>query len=128
MTRIRRSRTGILSLVISLILTAFVTAAGLVVNDTGDAAPPAPAAVGVTVSGRVMRWDGRAVPRARVSIANVHGTSRMALTNPFGYYRFTDVFPGLSYVFTVTDRRYLFNARIVTVQDEMPGLDFVALP
>ena len=88
----------------------------------------APTAANVGVSGRVLNRDGRGVAFARVAMTDENNNVVYAITNPFGYYRFTSVAAGQNYVISVTDKRYTFQTRLVTVNDELTDLDFVADP
>lgn len=45
----------------------------------------------VFISGRVLTPEGKAVPRAIVTLTDAIGIVRYATTNPFGYYRFNQV-------------------------------------
>lgn len=45
-------------------------------------------AANVTISGRVMSSDGRAIGRAQVRFNDVQGKPRTAVTNQFGYFTF----------------------------------------
>lgn len=87
-----------------------------------------PTAASVGVSGRVIDAQGRAISRAVVSLTDNEGRTRTAKTNPFGFYAFDDVAAGQSYTFTASAKGYSFNPRIVTVGDEITGLDFVGTP
>jgi hypothetical protein len=56
------------------------------------------------------------------------GSTRTALSNPFGYYRFEDVEVGQMYVLSIEHKRHLFdpNTLVINVADEMTNLNFVA--
>lgn len=86
----------------------------------------APTAARVSVSGRVATFYGAAVTRARVMMTDPEGNVRTALTNNFGYYRFEDVEVGNTYVFNVVSKQYQFSPRVVTLDDAMADLDFIA--
>ncbi len=87
-----------------------------------------PTAANVSVSGRVLDVDGRGVSGARVSLQNQQGEIVWAITNPFGYYRFTDVQSGLTYEISVAHKRFTFQSRTINVVDELVGVDFIAIP
>ena len=88
------------------------------------AAPALPTAASVTVSGRVTNSSGRAVARARVTMTDSNGETRYALTNTFGYYRFSKVAAGETYVFSASAKRYEFAPRVLTVNEETSELNF----
>lgn len=86
----------------------------------------APTAAHVSVSGRVMVDGERGLANAVVYLSDESGTTHMARTGSFGYYRFDDIEVGQTYIVTVTSKRYQFAAQIVSVNDEMTELNFVA--
>jgi CSLREA domain-containing protein len=88
----------------------------------------APTAASVTIGGRVLSAEGRAISRAVVSLINASGEIRYAATNTFGYYRFADVAAGETYVFAVSSKRYNFsrNPQVRTVVEETSEVDFTA--
>ncbi|MBC7899984.1 MAG: carboxypeptidase regulatory-like domain-containing protein [Saprospiraceae bacterium] len=87
-----------------------------------------PSAAGVSVGGRVMNNSLRGVSGARVSIMDSNGTTRLALTNPFGYYNFHGIQSGETYVVSVMSKRYMFSSasQTVTPNDDINSLDFFA--
>jgi len=86
----------------------------------------APSAASVSVSGRVLTSDGRGIRNAIVVLTNSQGTSQSARTSSFGYYRFDGVQAGETYVMSVASKQYQFTPRVVSVADELTGVDFVA--
>jgi hypothetical protein len=102
-------------------------------NNSGDFAAVAPSpqttgpsAASVEVSGRVLSGS-IGVYGARVYMVDQNGVTRVAMTNPFGYYRFIDVTVGESYTFNVSSKGDTFNPQIVTVNEELTSLDFQAI-
>ena len=87
-----------------------------------------PTAANVSVGGRVTTPDGQSIARVRVTITNMNGIARTALTNAFGYYRFEDIEAGQTYIVSAQAKRYSFNSRVLTVLDELTDLDIIALP
>lgn len=85
-----------------------------------------PTAANVGVSGRVLDLDGRGVSGARVAMQDQQGNTIWALTNPFGYYRFTNVPAGRSYLISVEHKRFEFQPRTIMVNDDLRNLDFTA--
>ncbi len=86
----------------------------------------APTAAAVTVSGRALTADGRAVSRARVSLTDSSGATRTVRTNSFGYYRFDEVGAGETYIFNVFSKRYSFVPQVITVMEDVTDLNFTA--
>ena len=85
-------------------------------------------AASVTVSGRVTTAEGRGVRNAIVSLIDSNGAMRSTLTAPRGYYRFDEIEAGQTVVISVRSRRFQFTPRIVSVQDELADVDFIAEP
>jgi hypothetical protein len=56
------------------------------------------------------------------------GETRVAFTNPFGYFRFTDVPAGETYIFNVRAKRYSFSqaTQIRSIFGETDNIVFVA--
>lgn len=90
--------------------------------------PLAPTAASVTVSGRVLTSTGRTVNRARVTITDMLGNSRAALTNAFGYFRIGNIAAGESHLVWVVSRRYTFEPQLISVGQDVTGLTITALP
>jgi len=88
----------------------------------------APTAASVSVGGRVLSANGRAVSRARVTLTGASGETRTALTNSLGYYRFEDVGAGETYIFAVISKRYSVAPQVVTVTEDLTDLNFTAHP
>lgn len=89
-------------------------------------APSGTTAATVAVSGRVTTFSGQGVSNARVTTTDFGGNSRLAITNPFGYYRFTNVSANGLYTFVVRSKRYTFTSRTVQVNDNLTDVNFVA--
>jgi uncharacterized delta-60 repeat protein len=88
----------------------------------------APTAAGVTLAGRVTTSYGSGIRSATVTLMDAYGTSRTAITNTFGYYSFSDVEVGNTYILTVSARRYTFteNTLVINLYDEYLDANFVA--
>ncbi|MDQ4122259.1 MAG: carboxypeptidase regulatory-like domain-containing protein [Acidobacteriota bacterium] len=85
-----------------------------------------PTAASVSVDGRVTTADGRGIRNALVTLAAPNGETRTALTGAFGYYRFTDVRAGETYVLTVVSKRFQFAPQVVSVAGDINELNFTA--
>jgi uncharacterized repeat protein (TIGR01451 family) len=96
-------------------------------NSATDTDTLTPTAAGVSVSGRVMAPDGRALRGSRVIITDSNGVSRSVLTNSFGMYKFDDIPSGDTYVMRVTSNLYRFSARTIQVSDSLSDVDFVGV-
>lgn len=83
-----------------------------------------PTAASVAVSGRVVDGRGNGVRGARVTITDSRGNTQTAVTSALGYYRFSSVTAGDSYVANVASRGFIFGPRVITISDSIAGLDF----
>lgn len=88
-----------------------------------------PTAAAVNIGGRVVKPNKRGIFRARVTMTDSQGEARTAFTNQFGYYRFTEVPAGETYVFSVNHLHYQFaqSTQIQSVTEDTFGINFVAL-
>ena len=87
----------------------------------------APSAANAMVSGRVMTTNGQGIRNAKVSLIGADGEIRYAVTSAFGYYSFTDIPVGETFVLNVNSKGYRFNSRLITVLDEITDVDLIAL-
>jgi hypothetical protein len=108
-------------------------AANWVVNGGTDASTngfnelcAAPTAAAASIQGRAVNAQGRAVYRAIVYLTDGKGESRTVVTNPFGYFRFPDVAVGETYFLNVSHRQYRFDPQVLTVTDDISGLEVIA--
>lgn len=87
-----------------------------------------PTAAPVSVGGRVLTARGFGVSRARIILTDSNGSMRTATTNSFGFYRIEEVVTGQTYIVSVSAKGYLFQPRVLTINDEIANLDFTAEP
>ena len=85
-----------------------------------------PTAASVTISGKVLNPNGRGVNKATVILTDSDGNGRSAVTNPFGYYRFTDVSVGSSYVLVARHKHFTFTQQFLSATEERNDLNFSA--
>lgn len=88
----------------------------------------APTAAVVSIGGRITASDGRGIRNAIITLTDSNGASRRTQTGSFGYYRFTDVEVGQTYVLTVISKRFVFAnpTQIITVNEELSEINFNA--
>ncbi|MEO6393535.1 MAG: cohesin domain-containing protein [Pyrinomonadaceae bacterium] len=87
-----------------------------------------PTAANSSIRGRLVSPVGQAVPYTHVTLTDSHGIVRTALSNPFGYFEFTEVASGQSYVIGAETRRFVFAPRIIEVGSDLIDLEIVAEP
>lgn len=90
---------------------------------------PTPTALSsVTISGRVTNAGGQGIGGIYVFMTDGGGNTRTAISNPFGYYGFTNV-PTGTYTVGASSKRYSFPApTIMQITDNISDLNFVAEP
>ena len=86
----------------------------------------APTAASATVSGQVATNFGRGISRAIVEITDQNGTKRTAMTNQFGYYNFSDVEVGGTYIINARHKRYKFNSQTISVNESLANVNLIA--
>jgi len=89
-----------------------------------------PTAAPVTLSGRTATTSGNGISGVRVTLTNMRGESISTLTNPFGYYVFSGVDSGESYLVSVSSKGYIFaqSTMLVNAVDNVLDNDFVGVP
>ena len=82
----------------------------------------------VTISGRVVHPDGTPVGGAILLLQDSTGNSFSALTNPFGFYIFSNIPSGKAYAVSTGSKKVFFNDRSIFVDDEIQNFNIVADP
>ena len=85
-----------------------------------------PTAAGVSIEGKVSVLNSRGVSNAVVTLQPSDGAARTARTNTFGYYHFNNVPSGQTYVLSVNSKRYQFQPRVVSPNENLTGINFTA--
>lgn len=83
-----------------------------------------PTAANVVLGGRVFDSAGYPKRSAYVTLTNAEGVGRTALTNPFGYYTFSDVEVGQGYTLDVRAKGETYETRFVMLLDNVSDVDF----
>lgn len=91
--------------------------------------PLAPTASNAMLGGRVTKADGNGIDKARITLTSSNGTTKRAITNSSGYYRFEDLPAGQSYIISIQHKTFRFDPPtvVVTLNESRENLDFVAL-
>src|SRR5204862_7795802 len=80
-----------------------------------------------SISGRVMTSEGQPIRNAVITLrGNSLGTPLKATTDSFGYYWFSGLTAGETYVVTATSQRFTFTvpSRVITLADNFMDVDF----
>lgn len=85
-------------------------------------------AANVSLTGRVLTSEGRAIRNAIVSLTDSGGVTRTAVSNTFGNYRFDELQSGTVYVIGATAKGRQFTSQFVNVNDDVTSFDLTAEP
>jgi hypothetical protein len=101
----------------------------LEVEDVSVQTPAIVTAATASIAGQLTTSDGRPISGGMVTLTDGPVT-RIAISNPFGYYRFDDVATGRTYVIGAGSKRYFFpNSPIaMTIGGDLLDLNFLASP
>lgn len=94
------------------------------------AAPLAPTAAQVTISGQAMSSTGRGIRNVFIRLTDANGAVRFATTTTFGYYRFANVNAGETYIITAKGKRFEFSqpTQVLNIGEDTYDINFVANP
>jgi hypothetical protein len=81
--------------------------------------------VTTTITGRITNSAGRGVSKASVTVRGAGGKARMAITNPFGYYRVTGLPVDTQFTIEVKSKRHVFESQTLMTEEEKEYVDFV---
>lgn len=95
-----------------------------------SANPLAPTAASVTVSGRVTTSSGRGIRNVLITMVDSSGASRTVASGTFGYFRFSEVPAGETYIFTATGKRFIFAqpTQVFSINEDFDDIVFVGEP
>jgi len=108
------------------IFVSSVTGSNLPTATTSATILVGPTAANANISGRVLRVDGRGVGNAQVELSDQSGNVRRVRTNAFGYYSFTDIAAGETYIISVRYKRYRFESQVLSVNNSLSEVNFIA--
>lgn len=89
----------------------------------------APSAATVSIEGRVRTENGAGIRNVVITLTESNGTIRTTASSIFGNFRFTDITVGQVVVLNISAKKFSFKqpATVLTLTEELLGLDFVAL-
>ena len=87
-----------------------------------------PTAANVSIGGRITTAAGGGIRGVRVSVTTQSGTVYQTTTGSFGYYKFSELQVGQTYLLSVEAKKYTFAnpTRIIDLQEDFTDADFVA--
>ena len=88
----------------------------------------APTAAMAVVSGRVKTADGRGIRNVYVTITFPTGETLTTASSTLGYYSFTEIPSGATYVISVAAKRYAFSqpSQVRQIMEDATDVDFIA--
>ena len=91
-------------------------------------APVGPTAATVAVSGHVTSPLGRGITGVNLSLTDSQGNTRTTVSIAGGYYQFTDVQVGETYILSATGKRFTFSqpVQVLNINEETSQVNFVA--
>jgi hypothetical protein len=94
-------------------------------SQVNSSMPPTTAAG--TINGSVVSKSGRPISKVNVLLVGNNGEVRTALTNPFGYFSFTDVPFGDFYVIQINSKKYISvsDSRSFQFTEDINDMNFV---
>ncbi|MDQ3130106.1 MAG: carboxypeptidase-like regulatory domain-containing protein, partial [Acidobacteriota bacterium] len=110
------------------IFVSSVTGSSLPTSTTSATILVGPTAANANISGRVLRVDGRGVGNAQVELSDQSGNVRRVRTNAFGYYSFTDIPAGETYIISVRHKQHEFAPKIIFAGENLSDVNFIASP
>jgi hypothetical protein len=86
-------------------------------------------AAGVTVGGRVQATSGLGISNISVTLTAANGTIQTAISGASGYFEFTDVPAGETYIFSASAKRYQFSqpTLVRTITEDTKDINFFAV-
>jgi subtilisin-like proprotein convertase family protein len=84
--------------------------------------PFTPTAAGVSVSGRVVDMFGSAIGNVTLTLTDSFGQARITRSSPFGYFEFTDIPIGQTYLLGAQAKRYTFPTQTFSVHDAIDNI------
>jgi hypothetical protein len=100
---------------------------GLAVDDF-SLTPNITTAASVSISGRIVTSDGRGIRNTQITLVMPDGQTKTILSSPFGYYRFTDIPSGQTYVVSVFSKNHSFSqpTQVFSLVDDLYQANFTA--
>jgi hypothetical protein len=87
--------------------------------------PSAAASTNITVAGRVATTN-RGMSHAKVILTDSQGQPRIAYTNTFGYFSFSDVLSNQTYTVSIVKRHYTFAPQQISPSSDLTNMSFFA--
>ncbi len=99
-------------------------------SDMGAFEMLAPSAANVSISGQFITSAGKGgqgIANVTVYLTDEAGNVQTARSNGFGYFQFPEVAAGMTYIASAMHRQYQFETKVISVTDEIGGLDWTPM-
>jgi len=98
-----------------------------ITSQNGAVSITGPTAATVAVGGRVLTSDGRGITNVRVTLTDASGALKTTTTGEAGYYRFSDVEVGATYIVTATGKRFSFSqpTQVINLTEDETEVNFI---
>ncbi len=85
----------------------------------------APTAASAEITGIALSQERRALPRVIVTLTDGNGNIISTRTNGFGFFRFSNIQVGETYVLNAYSKGSVFPSRVITLNEDIVGLEIV---
>lgn len=85
-----------------------------------------PTAAGVSIEGRVVSVFGSPIGMSTILLSDVEGNTRVAITNPFGRFRFEGVEAGRGYFIIAKAKGLSSDPRFINADQDVTGIELIA--
>jgi hypothetical protein len=86
----------------------------------------APTATGVSIEGRVVTVFGSPLAMSTVVLSDVEGNTRIAISNPFGRFRFEEVEAGRGYFIIAKAKGLSSDPQFINADQDITGIELIA--
>lgn len=86
----------------------------------------APTATGVSIEGRVVTVFGSPLAMSTVVLSDVEGNTRIAISNPFGRFRFEEVEAGRGYFIIAKGKGLSSDPQFINADQDITGIELIA--
>jgi hypothetical protein len=88
----------------------------------------APTAAEIVAGGRIKTASGKGIQNVTITVTFPSGEIRTTVSTAFGYYRFSDIPAGNTYLFSVAAKHYQFtqSTQVRSITDDVQDIDFIA--
>lgn len=96
-------------------------------SQNGTVTLAGPTAASVSIGGRVLTSTGRGIRGVILSLTDLSGQTRTAISTTFGYYRFEDMQAGETYIISAKAKHYVFRqpTQVLNINEDTDDINFI---